>query len=174
MTATTDADLVLDLLNGTRVSNSIPRELAELTRVGELLRAVVRGTVGAHVLDPLLHGVARTPALRDGEVRWTLQAPPHRVLAVRAVLAWAELNTSRPGRLRPCANDECQLFLLDNSTGNTARWCSMAVCGNRVKARRHHERSREGLKTTDPGHRAQSPVPGTSGRPRVASGEADR
>ncbi|HUB22315.1 MAG TPA: CGNR zinc finger domain-containing protein [Streptosporangiaceae bacterium] len=24
-----------------------------------------------------------------------------------------------------------------------ARWCSMAVCGNRMKARRHYQRGRE-------------------------------
>ena len=47
-----------------------------------------------------------------------------------------------PGRLRPCANDECRLFLIDRSKANAARWCSMAVCGNRMKARRHYQRSR--------------------------------
>ena len=47
-----------------------------------------------------------------------------------------------PGRLRPCANDECRLFLDDHSKANAARWCSMAVCGNRMKARRHYERAR--------------------------------
>ena len=45
-----------------------------------------------------------------------------------------------PGRLRPCANDECRLFLIDHSKANAARWCSMAVCGNRMKARRHYQR----------------------------------
>ncbi|MEU1163642.1 CGNR zinc finger domain-containing protein [Streptomyces sp. NPDC005921] len=48
-----------------------------------------------------------------------------------------------PGRLRPCANPECRLFLLDRSKGNSARWCSMAVCGNRMKARRHYRRTRD-------------------------------
>jgi predicted RNA-binding Zn ribbon-like protein len=52
------------------------------------------------------------------------------------------LTQCRPGRLRPCANDECRLFLIDRSKSNLARWCSMAVCGNRLKARRHYERAR--------------------------------
>jgi predicted RNA-binding Zn ribbon-like protein len=47
-----------------------------------------------------------------------------------------------PGRLPPCANEECRLFLIDRSKANAARWCSMAVCGNRMKARRHYQRSR--------------------------------
>ncbi len=63
-------------------------------------------------------------------------------LAVEVVLAWATAEEQLPGRLRPCANDECQLFLLDRSRANRARWCSMAVCGNREKARRHYERTR--------------------------------
>ena len=63
-------------------------------------------------------------------------------LAVRAVLAWDALAKRSPGRLRPCANDECRLFLIDRSKANAARWCSMAVCGNRMKARRHYQRSR--------------------------------
>ena len=46
------------------------------------------------------------------------------------------------GRLRPCANTECRLFLIDRSKPNTARWCSMAICGNRMKARRHYRRFR--------------------------------
>ncbi|MEC3993203.1 CGNR zinc finger domain-containing protein [Actinacidiphila sp. DG2A-62] len=49
----------------------------------------------------------------------------------------------RPGRLRPCQNaEECTLFLIDRSKSNSARWCSMAQCGNRMKARRHYERAR--------------------------------
>lgn len=47
-----------------------------------------------------------------------------------------------PGRLRPCASEKCSLFLLDRSRANRARWWSMAVCGNREKARRHYERNR--------------------------------
>ena len=67
---------------------------------------------------------------------------PDRELAIRAILAWDALARQSPGRLRPCANDECRLFLIDRSKANAARWCSMAVCGNRMKARRHYQRSR--------------------------------
>jgi predicted RNA-binding Zn ribbon-like protein len=64
-------------------------------------------------------------------------------LAVRAMLTWDRLRKTAPGRLRPCANEDCSLFLLDRSQANAARWCSMAVCGNRMKARRHYQRRRE-------------------------------
>jgi predicted RNA-binding Zn ribbon-like protein len=86
--------------------------------------------------------VTLAPTVDDG-ITWTLKARPERALAVRAVLAWDSLMKQRPGRLRPCANDECRLFLLDRSSANRARWCSMAVCGNRMKVRRHYRRERD-------------------------------
>ncbi|WP_371814821.1 CGNR zinc finger domain-containing protein [Mycobacterium sp. DL440] len=62
--------------------------------------------------------------------------------APRAILAWDALRVASPGRLRACANPDCQLFLIDRTKPNTKRWCSMATCGNRMKARRHHQRAR--------------------------------
>jgi hypothetical protein len=36
----------------------------------------------------------------------------------------------------------CAVSGRDRSKANAARWCSMAVCGNRMKGRRHYQRSR--------------------------------
>jgi LmbE family N-acetylglucosaminyl deacetylase len=105
-------------------------ELEQVRAVRQALEAVVRGQLPPDVL---------APALQD--VIWTLGVPPDHELAVRAVLAWDGLARHRPGRLRPCENDECRLFLVDRSKAYAARWCSMAVCGNRMKARRHHQRA---------------------------------
>jgi predicted RNA-binding Zn ribbon-like protein len=116
-------------------------ELANVLEVRDLLQAVVRGERPADGLTPVLEGVARLPEIRDGAITWHLNVPPERELAVRAVLAWDALAKNSPGRLRPCANDACRLFLIDHSKAGTARWCSMAVCGNRMKARRHYQRA---------------------------------
>jgi predicted RNA-binding Zn ribbon-like protein len=117
-------------------------ELRHVLGVRQALQDVVRGDQPPAVLARALQEVARIPALTGDEITWTLSVPPERELAVRAVLAWDALAKQSPGRLRPCANDECRLFLIDHSKANTARWCSMAVCGNRMKARRHHQRLR--------------------------------
>jgi len=117
-------------------------ELRHVLRVRQELQAVVRGQQPPAVLGPELEGVTSVPALADGQVTWSLSVDPERELAVRAVLAWDALARQSPGRLRPCANDECRLFLIDHSKANAARWCSMAVCGNRMKARRHYQRAR--------------------------------
>jgi predicted RNA-binding Zn ribbon-like protein len=117
-------------------------ELSHLLQVRQGLQAVVRGEQPPDVLAPALQGVTCVPAIMDGQITWIRRVPPERELAVRAVLAWDALAKHSPGRLRPCANDECRLFLIDRSKANAARWCSMAVCGNRMKARRHYQRAR--------------------------------
>ena len=117
-------------------------ELRHVREIRPLLQAVVRGELSPDVLAPALRGVTRVPAMTGGQITWTLSVPPERELAVRAVLSWHELARNNPGRLRPCANDECRLFLIDHSKANSARWCSMAACGNRMKARRHYQRAR--------------------------------
>ncbi|MCE7079882.1 CGNR zinc finger domain-containing protein [Streptomyces sp. ST2-7A] len=55
---------------------------------------------------------------------------------------WLRLLVDRPERVRPCANPDCVLHFHDTSKNGTRRWCSMAGCGNRAKARRHHARRR--------------------------------
>jgi predicted RNA-binding Zn ribbon-like protein len=160
-----DEEFLLALLNSTPVIDGVPAdELADPGRAPAWLaraggrgtdgerrhlravradpQAVVRGERPAAVLAPALDGATRVPAVTGGGVTWDLRAPAGRELAVRAVLAWDALARLSPGRLRPCANAECALFLVDRSKANTARWCSMAVCGNRMKARRHYQRAR--------------------------------
>ncbi|KAA1020824.1 hypothetical protein FVA95_20735 [Pseudonocardia sp. EV170527-09] len=144
----TERDALRDPASGRRWARAHggdgdPEELAALRRARDALTRVARGDADPGVaLAPLLDGVRRTPEFTDGRLTWRTVTPPHARLAVEAVLAWAAVEEQLPGRLRPCANDACRLFLLDRSRANRARWCSMAVCGNRAKARRHYERTR--------------------------------
>jgi hypothetical protein len=119
-------------------------ELAQLRRARAALQRIVRGEAPISTLAAMLRGVSYVPAAGEAleELEWTLRVRPESKLAVRAILAWDATVKQSPGRLRACANDECQLFLIDRSTANHARWCSMAVCGNRMKARRHYQRAR--------------------------------
>ncbi|MFD4573329.1 CGNR zinc finger domain-containing protein [Streptomyces sp. NPDC058417] len=117
-------------------------ELTLLRATRDALQDLVRGEGSPAALSPLLEGVRQVPDITSDGLRWRLETPPHARLPVEVVLAWAAVEEDLPGRLRPCDNDECRLFLLDRSRANRARWCSMAVCGNRAKARRHYERTR--------------------------------
>lgn len=109
----------------------------------DALQAVESGTSAEPLLRRVLAGVRKVPQLSASGVEWHVETPPERRLAVELVLAWADVKERMPGRLRPCENPECRLFLLDRSRANTARWCSMKTCGNRLKARRHQARTRE-------------------------------
>jgi predicted RNA-binding Zn ribbon-like protein len=43
-------------------------------------------------------------------------------------------------RLKTCRSDDCQWVFYDASKNHSRAWCSMAVCGNRAKARSFRER----------------------------------
>ena len=113
-------------------------DLDAVRTVRDDLQRVVRMEADASVLRRYLTDVRQVPDIGADGVAWSLEAdwPAH------LVLAWGELERDMPGRLRPCANDECRLFLIDRSRAGTARWCSMSGCGNRMKARRHYSRTR--------------------------------
>jgi predicted RNA-binding Zn ribbon-like protein len=161
-----DETLLLDLLNTTPVVDGVPQDLladAEAGRrwltahdrpaseeewralldVRSVLQDVVRGDAAPATVARFVEGVSRRASFAGEGIEWTLVLPAGRSAAARAVLAWDALRVSSPGRLRPCANTECRLFLIDHSKPNRARWCSMAVCGNRMKARRHYQRTRQ-------------------------------
>ncbi len=120
------------------------RELARLRQARDALHAVIRGDApaAAEELTRIVEGAVRIPHVTPHGVAWQLQAPTDDRLAVEAVLAWSSVAARHPGRLRACANAECRLFLVDHSRPGTAKWCSMATCGNRMKARAHADRSR--------------------------------
>jgi predicted RNA-binding Zn ribbon-like protein len=46
------------------------------------------------------------------------------------------LTTDAVEKIRACANPECRWLFLDTSKNHMRRWCDMALCGNRMKARR--------------------------------------
>ncbi|MFD8810662.1 CGNR zinc finger domain-containing protein [Streptomyces sp. NPDC059627] len=118
-------------------------ERRHVLEVRDALQDLVRGSRPAASLAPLLRDVTSRPHVSSAGVSWELDVPAERRMAVEALLAWSALEGTMPGRLRPCANPECRLFLIDRSETNRARWCSMAVCGNRMKARRHYRRTRD-------------------------------
>lgn len=53
------------------------------------------------------------------------------------------LTAGRPERIRECPGaDGCGWLFYDTSRNGKRRWCSMEVCGNRAKGRRHYARHR--------------------------------
>jgi predicted RNA-binding Zn ribbon-like protein len=53
------------------------------------------------------------------------------------------LTSEQSAKIRQCQDDRgCGWLFLDQSRSKHRRWCSMADCGNRAKAKRHYQRSR--------------------------------
>jgi len=63
--------------------------------------------------------------------------------AVMAAANLLELLAQAPDRICRCQNPGCVLWFFDTTRNGTRRWCSMEVCGNRAKARRHYNRVRK-------------------------------
>ncbi|MCS6586953.1 CGNR zinc finger domain-containing protein [Curtobacterium flaccumfaciens pv. flaccumfaciens] len=119
-------------------------ERVTLRRTREALHAVIReaDTAALEVLGSVVADAAKTPRVTLDGLSWELQTPADTQLAVRTVTAWSDVARRFPGRVRACANPECNLFLVDHSRPGTAKWCSMAACGNRAKARAFAARAR--------------------------------
>ena len=124
-------------------------ELAAAQHLREALYAVLRATSDGLPLPPdalaVVNGAAAGPAVgltldatgglhRDGDVPAALTA------VARAAI---EL-VGGPDRhlLRWCANDACTHPFVDRSRGGRRRWCGMAGCGDRAKARAYRARRR--------------------------------
>ena len=85
-------------------------------------------------LEPSFGPAALVPAA-DG-----LDDAIGRVLAV----AFAAMLDGRWERLKACPRDVCGWVFLDRSHANRGTWCSMRVCGNRVKAGAYYRRRTRG------------------------------
>ena len=94
----------------------------------------------------LRHALAAAPARSrlasstSGYV-WELESPRPSVPHLLAPILWSAGDLITGGarhRVRRCANDTCLWLFLDESKNVTRRWCDMASCGNRAKARRHY------------------------------------
>lgn len=127
--------------------------LAELTRARlvqarEALRGHVAGeAAGADPAAEQLNAVLARGALaraltEEGPVTRVVVDDPADLPAWTAVEDYLGLLARDPARIRRCDGHGCVLHFYDASRRGDRRWCSMAGCGNRAKAARHHARSR--------------------------------
>jgi len=116
-----------------------------LVQARQAIRDVVSGQGGAAALDRLNavlgHGRLRLsigPPINPGQ---TLEVDdPAWQPAVMAAASLLQLLGQAPDRIRRCQHPACVLWFFDTTRNGTRRWCSMAACGNRAKARRHYDR----------------------------------
>ena len=130
--------------------------LAAALELREAIDAGVRAAVAAEppapaalaVVDGWLDAAGARPALvagPDGLPRLDVRAAEDPLAAALGALA---LDAARMlgdplerERIRICGSDTCAARFYDRSPAARRRWCSMALCGNVAKARRHRARA---------------------------------
>ena len=129
--------------------------LAMGTGIRDLLLAIFAGiangrSVSSQRLSELNSALAQTPGLlrvhkssNRIETGWTSAADGLQQVLFAVLTSAAELlGSDRLGRIRECASADCTWLFVDESRNRSRRWCDMSACGNRMKARRHYQRSK--------------------------------
>ena len=144
-----------------RMGRKNPRQCAAALARALELRRLVRAVLGAvaarerlriawlEAVNRALRSGAGAEALARAGSGWRLAflADRRDPLAALAPIArsLAEIIAEGPGApVRRCANPRCVLYFYDDSRTGRRRWCSMAVCGNRMKVAAHARRRARG------------------------------
>ena len=117
--------------------------------VREAFRALLLANNGVPLtkdaLDTLAQAAADSPLTFTFDSRGRGALTPeatgiHRALAnLFAVTYTAVIDGTWP-RLKACPNDRCHWAFFDGSKNRSGTWCSMAVCGSRIKAKTYRQR----------------------------------
>jgi predicted RNA-binding Zn ribbon-like protein len=133
--------------SGTTVSeNDHGRVLAFREALRALLRANNGDELDEGAVATLQEVAATTPMTFQVTGGGTLELQAATDGGVAAALgelqavAYAAMLEGTWPRLKACANHACQWAFFDHSRNHSGTWCSMEVCGNRMKVRSHRER----------------------------------
>jgi predicted RNA-binding Zn ribbon-like protein len=128
--------------------DGISRLLALRERLYRLFRAIALGKLISDrrlelLNNDLLHCRDKQRLSgRDGVVRWDWLKQMNSTdrIFCPVILQTVELLTSGDHSLiKQCDDQDCGWLFLDRSQAKRRKWCSMADCGNRAKARRHYQ-----------------------------------
>lgn len=128
-----------------------PADLRRAVEVREALRAVMEANNGA-ALDPVAIETLNRAASRakvvaafDDHASWRV-APAStgvdRAFGELLASVFRAMSDGRWERIKACGNPDCRWAFHDGSKNHSGRWCDMASCGNRMKARAFRERAR--------------------------------
>jgi predicted RNA-binding Zn ribbon-like protein len=124
-------------------------DLKHAIAVREAMRGVIGGNTG-HRVYPVdvatLNEAAAASRLRmrfgpDGRPRLEPEAQgPVGALGRLVATLYSAMQDEGWERLKLCGSDACRWAFYDRSKNHSSRWCTMASCGNREKARRFRAR----------------------------------
>ena len=137
---------------GLRVGRLDERDLARVVALREALRLLLLGNNGVKVEESALETLNAETACTVVGLRFSRTAPQletrdsglNRAIGrIVAIVFEAMLEGTWP-RLKACRRDVCRWAFYDHSKNRSGVWCTMDICGNRVKTsaywRRKHGR----------------------------------
>jgi predicted RNA-binding Zn ribbon-like protein len=137
------------LLDGSQTVEA--SDLKHAIALREAIRAVIGANSGSRVYPvdiATLNQAAAASGLRmrfgaDGKPRLEPEATGV-VAALGRIVAtmYAAMEDESWRRLRLCSSQSCRWAFYDRSKNRSSRWCRMASCGNREKARRFRSHNR--------------------------------
>jgi predicted RNA-binding Zn ribbon-like protein len=136
-------------LPGARAAIS-PADVARVAQLREAIRDLqeartrgLPGTAATRRFDRAAGSVPlRVRAVGDRlDLSSTATGLDSALATIVGVLARADADGSL-ARLKICANDVCRWAYWDGSRNRSGTWCTMAVCGNRIKSRAFRRRRR--------------------------------
>jgi predicted RNA-binding Zn ribbon-like protein len=83
------------------------------------------------------------PAALELQVERHWRSPEALLLPIGETLA-RFLSSENFSHVRACQGPGCTLIFADHTRGHVRRWCSMGICGNRVKQAAHRKRVKAG------------------------------
>ena len=131
-------------------ANADPADLTHALALREALRAALAANRSGQPVPDGAVAVLNQTASRAGmslsfgtDAGWAVQpraAGVDGALGALLVIVVEAMTDGTWSRLKVCQNDTCRWAYYDRSRGRSARWCSMALCGNRAKQRGWRER----------------------------------
>lgn len=147
------ANHMLKSWNGTREGELALQTARELR--ARLRKAVGRLVDGKNVHQSAIDGINEHLRLQRGCYKLvktrvgfvkTLESDfdkPSQILVPVAEAASDLLCYSDVGLVKKCESESCILYFYDVTKNHTRRWCSMGMCGNRMKVAAHYQRARK-------------------------------
>lgn len=125
-----------------RAFRDVLREMVERLVHGRPVPASALGKINGFLRDRLGH--AQLVRARSGvERRAYVQATaPTQLLVPVAESASDLLCDGDTSLILKCRNPGCILYFYDVTKNHARRWCSMSLCGNRMKSTAHYRRHR--------------------------------
>lgn len=120
----------------------ILRTMAEALATGGTIAAEVLENVNTILRESA--GYAQVVAEGEGyrkQFHFIPKRPAQLLVPVAEAAADLLCHTAQM-RVKKCENPNCILYFVDTSKNHARRWCSMSVCGNRMKAAAHYRRHR--------------------------------